>query len=676
LSRWWALGWLLPVALQLVHTVAVWPNYHVGSFDDDGNYLMAAHVLASGGGLTSAMPSGASVVANYLPGYPALLVPFIWVWGSSLWVPRVLSAVCVAALYPLLWHWLGRRGVRPAYRVAVLSVLAINPVLATYSSMVMAEAPFLLLLVLTVYAVDAWERGPGWGRAVPVVIGLAALVWVKEAGVGLAAGMVLYLLWRRRWARAVVTAVGTGALLLPGLVARWASGGSALGDRYATEISNSSDGGFLHQLPSEVVHDIQSYLTSALRQSVLPIGSPLPSHGPFSVFLEGVGYTVPFFVIVGAVAWYTRHPRPEMWLIGVYFAETLAYPFTNQRRVVLVLPFVVLWYVVGACASLRWVAARGRRVLSGTVLSAATVIAVLVAGVPTASAFTRDYMFKQGVQSSEFAGSSAMDILRSVGTPEDLVETDYRGSVAYFTDHRTAWTAFVSTTPYGPFADQHEQNCNPVTVSGMLRADQAKFLVVGDVNTPGVMDSPCLLGLASTPASARQMGAVRLLSTQEDQESVFEFVGPGTSQPGLGDWTAARRPPGAVSVTLGPNGQGDAGGTAFLAPSRQGKANFTWPFAGLEQVSQVSVGAVSSTDVVSSVRVQLEGIDGTWRTVATTSGRVGDGGAAPYQLTLLGHAVWASALRVSVTTSGTAQVAYVNAIGSTAKPEPLAPFFR
>ena len=61
-SGWWALAWLLPLAAQIAHTVAVAPTYHVGSFDDDGNYLMAAHVLASGGGLTTTMPSGAAVV--------------------------------------------------------------------------------------------------------------------------------------------------------------------------------------------------------------------------------------------------------------------------------------------------------------------------------------------------------------------------------------------------------------------------------------------------------------------------------------------------------------------------------------------------------------------------------------------------------------------------------------
>ena len=171
------------------------------------------------------MPSGASVVANYLPGYPVLLVPLIWVFGSALWPPRLLSTLCVAALYPLLWTWMGRRGVKPSYRVAVLGLLAINTVMATYSTMVMAEAPFLVVFVLALFALDRWENHPGVQQAALVVLLLAALVWLKEAGIGLVVGLVAYELWRRRWARAVGLSVGVGAFLLPGLVARWLTEG-------------------------------------------------------------------------------------------------------------------------------------------------------------------------------------------------------------------------------------------------------------------------------------------------------------------------------------------------------------------------------------------------------------------------------------------------------------------
>jgi hypothetical protein len=659
-----ALGWIIPLAVQVVHTFAVAPAYRVGSFDDDANYLMAAHVLAAGGGLTSKMPSGATVVAYYLPGYPMLLVPLVWIWGSALWPPRVFSTVCVGLLYPLLWAWMGRRGLKPGYRVAVLGLLAINTVLATYSTMVMAEAPFLLVLVLALFALDRWERLPGVVNAAVVVVLMAVLVWLKEAGIGLVAGLVLYELWRRRWSRAAAVSLGTGALLLPALVARWASGGSTIGNRYVSEISPPGQGGFLHQLPGQAVQDVSSYLREVLRQSVLPTGSPLPSHGPVELLMAAVGATVPVFGIVGAVSWYRRHPRAESWMLWAYFLETLAYPYTNQRRVILVLPVVTIWYVTGAAVVWRWALDLGGQTVSKMAASVAVVVAVLAAGVPTAAGFTRDYLYKFGQKSSEFAHSPAMALLKAIGPPSAVVETDYRGSVAYFSGHRTAWTAFTATTPYGPLARQNRGSCRVPIVRGALQADEADFLMVGDVNIPGLMDSPCLLDIASTASTGKAVGAVRLISTDHDQTSVFELVGPSSSQPGVTDWTTAASPSApATPVALQRNGKGDSGGTGFTAAPSDGTASFDWAWATPVAVTQLSIGSVTSTSAVQAVNVSVESAAGTWQNVLAAPGAVGDGGTAPYLLAELPASTEVRGMDVSVRTSGIAEVAYVNAIG-------------
>jgi hypothetical protein len=653
------------MVIQLAHTLAVAPTYYVGSFDDDANYLMAAHVLAAGGGLTATMPSGATVVANYLPGYPTLLVPLIWGWGSALWAPRALSTLCIAALYPLLWAWMARRGVKPSYRVAVLSLLAINTVMATYSTMVMAEAPFLLVFVLALFAIDHWDRHPGVWPAAAVVVLLAALVWLKEAGLGLVVGLVAYELWRRRWPRAVGVSAGVGILLLPGLLARWSTGGATLGERYKGEISNRADGGFLRHLPAEIVNDSWSYLRDVLRQSVLPTGSPLPANGPAHVMMVAVGVTVPVFSILGAVVWYRRHPRQESWMVWAYFAETLAYPFNNERRVILVLPLVTIWYVVGAAAAGQFVLALGGRTLSRVAASVAVLAAVLFAGVPTAAGFTRDYLYNVGQKSYEFVRSPAMSLLRAIGPPSAVVETDYRGSVAFFSDHRTAWTAFTVTTPYGPLAIKGAGTaCSVGVVKSALQADEAKFLMVGDVNYPGSMDSPCLLHLASYPPTAKDIGAVRLLSTGNDQTSIFELLGEGSGRPGLEDWTASTRPfAGTDPVVQAPDGEGDAGGTAYRSLAARGRATFDWSWRVPEPVTQLSIGSVTSTAAVRAATVAIELPDRTWQTVSRVEGAIGDGGVTPYMLAQLPSGTRAVGVEVQVDTSGTAEVAYVNAIG-------------
>ncbi|HTV10816.1 MAG TPA: hypothetical protein VME20_03055 [Acidimicrobiales bacterium] len=674
-NKWWVLGWVLPLALEVAHALALAPTYHVGSFDDDANYLMAAHVLANGGWLTSQMPSGATVVAQYLPGYPLLLVPIVWIWGGALWAPRALSVVCVALLYPLLWSWMGGRGVRPSYRAGVLGLLAMNLVLSTYATMVMAEAPFLVALVLTLFAIDAWERRRAgarntWAWGVLVTALLTELVWLKEAGVGLVVGFVCYLLWRRRWGRAMGVTAGFGALLLPGLAARWLSGSSTVGARYAGEISNPGRGGLLHQLPSEVVDGSWSYLQNVLRQSVLPSGSPLPNTGPVHVVVAVIGATVPVFCIVGAVTWYRHHARAEVWMVGAYFLETLGYPYVNQRRVLLVLPLVTVWYVVGACAAGRALVVLSGQAFSRAAVAVAVVVAVLAAEVPTAFGFTTNYLYAAGQQGSEFAGSPAMALLRAVGTPSQIVETDYRGSVAYFTGHRTAWTAFTVTTPYGPFAAQHRNSCTLKTVKPALSGDDAAFLVIGNFNIPGLVDSPCLLRVATSPSTEAGIGAARLLSTSHDNTSVFELLGPGTPQPGLVDHTLGDPPSTpALGVRLAPNGQGDAGAKAYIAGSG-GDDVFQWTWARPEPLSQVSVGSAEAVRergraapvAATTVSVLVPGSG--WRVVASATGAVGDEGEAPYLLAELPSGTRAEALRISLRTRGPAEVSCVNAIGA------------
>jgi hypothetical protein len=208
-------------------------------------------------------------------------------------------------------------------------------------------------------------------------------------------------------------------------------------------------------------------------------------------------------------------------------------------------------------------------------------------------------------------------------------------------------------------------------VRSALDADDASFLIVGDFNIPGLMDSPCLLRMASSPKTAGVLGVARLLSTDHDDTSVFEMLGPGTSQPGLVDHTVDAPSSAATALTLAANGQGDAGGTAFVAPAVAGQANFEWTWPGPEPLSQVSVGSVrgsaesGAAPPVTESTVAIELADGKWRTVASAGGAVGDHGRAPYLLASLPPGTTAIGLRVSARTAGGAEVSCVNAIGST-----------
>ena len=158
---WWrrpVFGLGLPLLIGLVHVALVAPHYFVGSFDDDASYILTARALLAGHGLTGHETGGAVVVGLYPPGYGALLAPLAWLWPHTFVPMRLLSVACYALVFVLTWVYLGRRGVGEGVRSAVLVILALGPAFATFGSMVMAETPFLVVLLLMLLFVDTWDR--------------------------------------------------------------------------------------------------------------------------------------------------------------------------------------------------------------------------------------------------------------------------------------------------------------------------------------------------------------------------------------------------------------------------------------------------------------------------------------------------------------------------------------
>ncbi len=637
---WWrhpgfAVG--IPLLLGLIHVALVAPHYFVGSFDDDSGYILAAQALLHGHGLTWTMPNGLTVAGSFPPGYSALLVPLLWIWPHTFDPLRWLSVVSYAAIFPLTWVYLGRRRIGDGVRVATLLVLALGPPLATYGSMVMAETPFLALLLVLLLLVDRWDNQDRvFTRAgVGVILASAGLVWCKEAGIGITAGLCLWLLlpWCRcrSWRKAVAVGAGAALLLLPVVVARVVGGVPLAGSRYSQELGSYYHGGLINRLIHVAPHGLWQMLSTALPATVVPYLSPLPIHGSDVDVWKLLSWQVSVVVAVGAVVWARRYRDAAIVMVPAYLAETLLWPEVNERRVILVLPVLVAWYVLGAKAA--WDAAWSwtqRRVVpalrrrgwgwapaKATLGAVAALIAAVVTVAPLTVQLPRDYLVSLGQDTSHFGGSPYVQLLAQLGQPGDVVETDYVSSTALFTGHATHGFAFTETL----------NSCDPAVVRGALALDDAGFLLLGDLNKPGVLDSPCLRSVASSSP-----WAVRLLQTNRDNASVFELIGPGTGHPDLQDLTASATQSNSVT----------AGGTTV----------WEWDWGFPRPLTQVSVGQAGRPGADRVVALQIREGGGGWHTIATASSAVGDGpGSVPYLLATLPAATTASALRLLVTPS-------------------------
>lgn len=619
-------------ALGVVHVAVVAGRYHVGSFDDDSAYLYMARGIANGTGLFGYLPNGFALVNAYPPGYSYLLAPLMLIFGGGggFWAERALSIVCYTALFPLTWSFLRRRQIDEVICLVVLVLLALNPVLATYGSMVMAETPFLVVFLGLVFAAERWSRSPSavTRAGLATVVLAAGSVWLKEAGVGMVAGLVLWLAWSRNWRKAFAAAAGCGVLLLPIAVARLVTGVPLAGARYTTQITGYLGGGIFHELIVLPMGALE-FVFYALFAAVTPTDSPLSNNFAALVVLGGLASaSAAVFCVVGAVRWWRRRSNdPVLFLIAAYFLECIAYKYVNERRVLLFLPVAIAWYVLGARATGRWVLQRsGRRGRTDPRawrrrFAAAGFVGVLALAVQ----FPIDYRVRLGRGTSHPGGSPYMALLARLGQPHDVVATDFVWTTALYTGHPGATAAFKATYTH----------CSPSAALAGLRQDHAAFGLTAEFNAKFV-DDACLAKLASS-----QPWAVTLMRTPWDEATVFEVIGPGTGHPDLQKlaWSASRS-----------------------ATAASGVATMEWRLPAGSSVTQVSLdGARGAGGRTGGVTVRLH-TPGGWRSVAASPGAVGAGGV-PFLLAKVPQGVRADAVSVTVRGAGTARVTDLAVLG-------------
>lgn len=537
-------------AAGLLHVGLVALRYHVGSFDDDAAYLYMARGLAHGTGLAGRLPNGYPLLWDYPPGYPALLAPLVLAFPGFL-AERLLSVACTGALYPMTWVWLRRSGVGERQAAAVLALLALNPVLATFGSMVTPDVPFVVLLLLLVLVADR--------HAVTTILVAAATVWVKEAGLAVAGGVVLWLVWTRRWARAAVTATALALLVLPLVLARLSAGVAVAGARYTGEIAGTS---LLDRLTGAL-----QFVFYAVYAGVTPVDSPLADHWATLVVFAGLASaSAAVFCAVGAVAWWRRQGTGDavIWIVAAYALECIAYRYVNERRTLLVLPVLAAWYVMGAIAVGRRLIrlSRQRGGPSVTAWHRGFAVAACLGAAALLVQFPVDFKEPIGHGTSRPAGSPYMTLLSHLGPPRSPVATDYLWTTALFTGHPGAKDAFYAT--YG--------RCSPAAALRALRRQHAAYGLVAALNGRS-LDDRCLGRLAE-----REPWAVPLLRTDRDDATVFEVIGPGTAHPDLRLLRRGRSgllPAGATvtQITLGPSDDAriqvlTSGGWRTVAASR------------------------------------------------------------------------------------------------------------
>src|SRR4051794_2542686 len=506
---------LAAVVLAAVHVGLIAVHYVVGSFDDDAHYLALAKAFVHGKGYVDTSMPGSPVEGLYPPGYPLLIAPLVALFGSVVWPLRVLSAVAFLGCFPVLDRLLQRHPVPAGVRVATLFMFALSPTAATFDSEVMPETVFLLVLLAILLALPRWEDQQSilsWRGAV-VALGAPYLFLLKTAGLPMLVGVLGWLLLRRRWRHFGMVAATSVMMIAPMVIVRMASG-SVTPTRYKNEYGLA--GPLLHA----VWNGVHFYVTDAIPATLVPTGGAgLHGHSVvLDVVLWVLRYSATLIVLVGWISWMRRRLDVTLLITPLYLAETVPFPFINQRRVVLLLPLAVAWYVLGwsrvLAAVRRWSPSQTQGwVRYAAVVPIALVVALLGWQLP------RDYLLHRGESTPSARGSGYVAALRQVTPPGWSIDAGYQWTIADLTG-RTATNDAHFTT-----------NCTPGRPADLdalhekLSAAHVATVLDAWVKWPKNMDNACLLDAMSNAPWAVPV------YHGSDVSTVFVLVGSGTPRP-------------------------------------------------------------------------------------------------------------------------------------------------
>lgn len=365
-------GWAAAASgLHLVAGVLLFePTLFSGG--DNAGYVILGEALRSGAGYVDLYLPEAPIHTKFPPAYPALLALLGWVGGVQLFkaVSLLMTAGAVYLTVRLGTAWLGTRGGALAGLV-----LALNPVLLEYGHWILSEAPFVVLVMLSLWALER-------GRAAEATAAEAGRDPVRGAtlsrrwwGLGLLAAVAAFL--TRTAGLPLLLAVSLAPLLAGrrrrGLVASGTTfvvaGGWALFQR----LGAPGRTGYLQELlmvdpydPSlgrvdlaglfgRLAENAWAYVSGILPTSLTGAGGP----GGEASLLAVAGIALAALTLGGWVERGLRRLGAAELFLALYAGLIALWPevWTDRRFLLPALPLVVLYALLGA-RRIGWIVTR------------------------------------------------------------------------------------------------------------------------------------------------------------------------------------------------------------------------------------------------------------------------------------------------------------------------------
>jgi len=329
-----------------VFAVALWAQTGamVGVFFDDGIYVTLAKSLAEGTGYRSIHLPDAPAAVHYPPLYPLALSVLWKLWPSfpeNVTLFKLFDCATLGAAAGIIAAHTRRMQLpRVAQYLVVTLGMTAFPVL-TLVGVRFSEPFFLVLFAGAIAAADRGQVTVGRGAVAGVLAGLATLT--RSIGVAAVVGIPLALWFRGRRAAAIASAVAAIAVALPWWLwlARHAEGiDPRLASNYGTYTQFASQAGL-----SGLLAGLDLRALGPFPRLLLP-GLPTVVWAALAALLAAA-------VVIGIVTVFPRVPTLG-WVLLPYLGIVTLWPFTPDRFMWVLLPWVGLFGTAGALRAWRW----------------------------------------------------------------------------------------------------------------------------------------------------------------------------------------------------------------------------------------------------------------------------------------------------------------------------------
>jgi hypothetical protein len=329
-----------------VFLAALWAQTDamVGVFYDDGLYVALGKALAEGRGYVSLHLPGEPPAVHYPPLYPAALAALWRVWPqfpANVLLFRLFDAAAMGTAGWILARHAARTGLRWELRYAALLAAMLAFPLLTIVGVRFSEPLFLALFGGAILSVERDGVGLGRGAVAGVLAGLATLT--RSIGLAAVVGIPWALWLRGRRAAAVAAFAAGAALAVPWWI--WISAQAAAMDpvlvaNYGTYGQYAAQAG-----ATGVLAGLNLQAFSPFPRLLLPGVPPMPWYllGALLAGVAGVGITA-----------LRRQVPVLLWVLLPYVAIVVLWPFTPDRFMWILLPWLGLFLVAGALRVWRW----------------------------------------------------------------------------------------------------------------------------------------------------------------------------------------------------------------------------------------------------------------------------------------------------------------------------------